>query len=159
MIVEIKNGYCSEAQFILNDITPTEHSLAVWDSHSKQFWYCSDESLLSTKFLFTGDLSLFEVADRSALLSAYEYCCKDVSPVRKFSHTVYMLYSEELKVFDPYSMKSYPIIKYGKPIPRGLTSAKYKDRFERDQVIESFIAQDFCCIFNDEIHSEITGDE
>lgn len=157
MLTEIQTGFTGEAQYTLNSIHPETDSVVLWDAHSKQFWFVDKEEEVEDYFKFCGDLVYICVESKDALLYTYNYYAKHVSPFRNYSKTSFMLYSDELKIFDPYSIKSYPVEKYGKPIPRGMSIAKYDDRFARDLDVEEMIMKGYVCTFNQTLHERLLG--
>ena len=155
MIKLVPNGFTSEAQFVINDLEIKRDSVVLWDPVAKQFWFASDEDEMSEAFFFLGDMYTIMVDNKDSFMQAYNFYAKGVHPYKLYSLKKYMLYSDELKIFDPYSVKAYPIEKYGKPIPRGMSVGSYESRELRDLTVEQFIHDGYTCIFNSEIHDRL----
>lgn len=157
MIVEIPIGNTAEAVYTINSLKPRQGSIVLWDSHSKLFYFCETEEELGNKFVFIGDMDYVEVNDKPTLKYIYNYYAANVNPHKVYPHIKWLLYSDEMKVFDAFSFKNYPLVRYGKQIPRGMSIAKFENRWERDKVIRELVEKEYTCIFHTPTHESLEG--
>jgi len=148
-VILVPNGNSAEAQLILEGFNNKE-SYIVWCNKTKQFWFVTDKKAFEENFLYTGDVEVYTIIDKQALQTLYKKFCANIPTGKTFTTIAYMLYNDELKIYEPYTSIDYPLNKYGKPIPRGMIASRFKDRFARDKKIKEYMDLGYTCISNKE---------
>lgn len=155
MIVKLPVKDSEYLKFYLGSFNITNTTTMLFDPISKECWLAEQWSDVKSAFFFLGDLCVIETASYNAILATYDYYMKSVLSKRVYPTAKFLLVCHELKVFDAFSCKEYPMAKYGKQIPRGMDKIKFKNREQRDLEIEPLLQEGYICIFDKDLHDNL----
>lgn len=128
---------------------------SVWSPHTRQFWVCTDCDDLNVSFVFTDDLEITTCSDSRAVTNLFNNYYKGQTHIKRMPTVCHLFYNDDLKIYEPHNTLNYAINKYGKPIPRGMISKRFPNRFERDTQIAKYIADGYVSLYSSK-YEEVT---
>lgn len=103
--------------------------------NSADAWFAHNKQCLDANFIYRSDLNIIAITDEKNGLSEYHEFCSQFTkgiPVRK---KCYLLDNPINETYEVYYDADYPLTRYGKSVPDGMSIRIFKNRFHRDMKI------------------------
>ena len=134
-LLEIPIGCTAENVVAMLESVVTLPAFFIWCEDTLQMWCAPTEDCLNTSFIYRGDLEIAIIEDVSQITDYYEERAAKLQPGSVTSKKCFILNNPPAETYEVYYASNYPVMRYGKVTPDGMTVMAFNNRFERDAAI------------------------